>query len=68
LVLEARRREQEAIAQAAAEVETLRRGVEDLQLELGRAQGELAAVQRQAEGVRRRPRKWWVSLFEGRDG
>ena len=56
LLMDAQRREQEARDQAQA----LQDKVNQLERELGQAQGALQAYQ----AVRRRPR-WWVALFGG---
>ncbi len=59
LLVDAQRRE-EASAQETAE---LRQRVESLQKELGRAEGELAAV----KAGRYRAPKWWRAVFGGRE-
>lgn len=56
LLMDAQRREQEAREQAQA----LQDKVNQLERDLGKAQGALEAYQT----VRRRPR-WWVALFGG---
>ena len=58
LLSESQRREE----QAASEAAELRTRIEALQNELGRAQGELAAV----KSSRYRAPRWWRSLFGGR--
>lgn|GEM_PF-3383069 len=60
LLVDAQRREEHASAEAAE----LRARVEALQNELGRAQGELAAV----KAGRYRAPAWWRSIFGGREG
>ena len=60
LLVDAQRREEQASAEAAE----LRARVEALQNELGRAQGELAAV----KASRYRAPAWWRSIFGGREG
>ena len=58
LLSESQRREE----QAASEAAELRTRIEALQNELGRAQGELAAV----KSSRYRAPRWWRALFGGR--
>lgn len=60
LLAEAQRREE----QASAETADLRARIETLQNELGKAQGELAAV----KAGRYRAPKWWRAVFGGREG
>ena len=59
LLNESQRREEQASAEAAE----LRARIEALQNELGRAQGELAAV----KSGRYRAPKWWRAVFGGRE-
>ena len=60
LLVDAQRREEAASTEAA----DLRARVEALQNELGRAQGELAAV----KASRYRAPAWWRAIFGGREG
>jgi hypothetical protein len=61
LLVDAQRREEAASTEAAE----LRARVEALQNELGRAQGELAAVKASAAIARL---AWWRRIFGGREG
>ena len=56
---DAQRREEEATEKA----ETLQQRMEEMQHEVGEAQGKLQAI----EAQQRKPPKWWVFLFGGRD-
>lgn len=57
LMLDAQRREQEAIQRE----QTLQEEINQLQRDLGEAQGELKALKAQ----RRKPPAWWMKLFGG---
>ncbi len=65
LMLDAQRREQEVSERAEARERELQEQVNQLLRELGKTEGELAAIRMQMQSSPKESRSWWARLFGG---